>query len=79
MSESFLEKTDARKLAHAYVALAMAQDVAKRDLNDSAPARQPLLSMLGMAADLLEEILQHEQLEEYPPTLADTLTPELVM
>lgn len=79
MNESFLEKTDARKLAHAYVALALAQDVAKRDLNDSAPARQPLLSMLEMAADLLEEILENEQLEEYPTSLVDTLTPDMVM
>ena len=79
MNESFLEKTDARKLAHAYVALALAQDVAKRDLNDSALARQPLLSMLEMAADLLEEILQNEQLEEYPAVLAETLTPDMVM
>ena len=79
MNESFLEKTDARKLAHAYVALAWAQDVAKRDLNDSAPARLPLLSMLEMAADLLEEILENEQLEESPTTLAHTLTPDMVM
>ncbi|HLN99282.1 MAG TPA: hypothetical protein VK208_12550 [Pyrinomonadaceae bacterium] len=64
MSELFLEKADTRKLAHAYVALALAQDVAKRDLNDSAAATRPLLSILEMTADLLEEVLQKALPEE---------------
>jgi hypothetical protein len=79
MSEMFFEKTDARKLAHAYVALALAQDVAKRDLNDSAQAKRPLLSMLEMAADLLEEILQNAQPEECPTTLELMPNSDLVM
>jgi hypothetical protein len=68
MSGLFLENIDGRKLAHAYVALALAQDVAKRDVNE---ASRLLLFILEITAELLEEILQNALPEESP---TDSLT-----
>lgn len=68
MSELFLEKVYGRKLAHAYVALALAQDVAKRYVNEQ-PAHTvlgPLLTILDVTAELLEEILEDALPEEFP-------------
>src|SRR5258707_14513088 len=61
MSESFSEKNDSRKLAHAYVALALAKDVANGYVREQ-PAHavlHPLLSMLDVTARLLEEVLEN--------------------
>jgi hypothetical protein len=66
MSESFSEKNDSRKLAHAYVALALAKDVANGYVREQ-PAHavlHPLLSMLDVTARLLEEILENALPEE---------------
>jgi hypothetical protein len=62
MSEHFADKVDIRKLAHAYVALAMAQDEARRYVKQQHSAQAallPLLNSLEVTAELLEEILQH--------------------
>jgi hypothetical protein len=59
MSELFLNKTDVRKLANAYIALALAQDVAKRDLKDFAGATRTLVSILEITNELLEEVLEN--------------------
>lgn len=61
MSELSLEKTYTRKLAHAYVALALAQDEAKRYVSEHSAhaALGPLLISLDVTAELLEEILQN--------------------
>ncbi len=61
MTELFPEKVYARKLAHAYVALALAQDEAKRYASEHSAhaALCPLLTSLNVTAELLEEILQN--------------------
>ena len=61
MTELSLEKVYARRLAHAYVALALAQDEAKRYISEHSAqtALSPLLTCLNVTADLLEEILQN--------------------
>jgi hypothetical protein len=66
MSESFSGKNDSRKLAHAYVALALAKDVANGYVREQ-PAHailHPLLSMLDVTARLLEEVLENALPEE---------------
>ena len=73
MNELFLETADVRKLARAYVALALAQDIAKRDLKDSAEDTQPLVNILDISAQLLEEVLEYALPEKEPlpsPSLA---------
>ena len=68
MSEGFSERNDSRKLAHAYVALALAQDVANGYVHEQ-PAHAilfPLLSMLEVTARLLEEVLENVYPEEPP-------------
>ena len=69
MSEPFLEKVYGRKLAHAYVALALAKDVANRYVNEQRAhtALSPLLTILDITAELLEEILQNTPPEEFLP------------
>ena len=71
MNELFLQKTDSRKLAHAYLALAMAQDVAKKYVHEQPEhiSLHPLLSVLEVSAHLLEEILQNSMPEEGPLSL----------
>jgi hypothetical protein len=56
----FIENVDVRKLARAYVALALAQDEAKRYVtkHSTHAALLPLLTSLDITAELLEEILQ---------------------
>jgi len=68
MSELFIEKADVRKLSHAYIALALAQDVAKRDLNDAAGATRTLVSILEITAELLEEVLENALGKDSPPS-----------
>lgn len=60
MKELLPEKLYRRKLAHAYVALALAQDVAKCYVSEQPAhtALSPLLTILDVTAELLEEILQ---------------------
>ncbi len=61
MPEMFVENIDVRKLARAYIALALAQDEAKRYAvqHSTQAALLPLLTSLDMTAELLEEILQN--------------------
>jgi len=76
MSESFSEKNDNRKLAHAYVALALAKDVANGYVREQ-PAHavlHPLLSMLDVTARLLEEVLENALPEEDQALLEDSLS-----
>jgi len=68
MSELFLNKTDVRKLANAYIALALAQDVAKRDLKDFAGATRTLVSILEITTELLEEVLENAISGDSPPS-----------
>jgi len=71
MPDPSVEKVDVRKLARAYVALALAQDEAKRYARkySAQPALLPLLTSLDMTAELLEEILQNALPEkDVPPS-----------
>ncbi len=81
MPELSVEKVDVRKLAHAYVALALAQDEAKRYVrNHSAQAALlPLLNSLEVTAELLEEILQNALPEKDPPTASSITCSNMVM
>jgi hypothetical protein len=60
MSDLSTQNVDVRKLARAYVALALAQDEAKRYVakNPVQPNFLPLLTSLNITAELLEEVLQ---------------------
>ena len=71
MNGMFLQKTDSRKLARAYIALALAQDVAKKYVRERPEhmTLHPLLSVLEVSANLLEEILQNSMPEEGPLSL----------
>jgi hypothetical protein len=79
MSELFLQTGDVRKLAHAYVALALAQDIAKRDLKDFAEATQPLVHILDVTAQLLEEVLEYALPEKEPLPLPSLMCSDLLM
>jgi len=82
MSDSFSEKNDSSKLAHAYVALALAKDVANGYVREQ-PAHavlRPLLSMLDVTARLLEEVLENALPEEdqEDALLEDSLAEDLL-
>ena len=68
MTELSLEKTYVRKLSRAYVALALAQDVAKRSVSERSAhaALRSLLTFLNVTAELLEDVLQDALPEESP-------------
>jgi hypothetical protein len=68
MSELSTQTVDVRKLARAYVALALAQDDAKRYVaNNPVQANfLPLLTSLNITAELLEEVLQKALPEKNP-------------
>jgi len=74
MSELSTQKIDVRKLARAYVALALAQDEAKRYVakNGVQPDLLALLTSLDITAELLEEVLQNA-LPEKNPSLSPSL------
>ena len=79
MPELSVEKV--RKLAHAYVALALAQDEAKRYVSKHSAhvALLPLLTSLDITAELLEEILQNALPEEDPPCSPSITCSNMVM
>lgn len=75
MSELSTQEVDVRKLARAYVALALAQDEAKRYLakNPVQANFLPLLTSLNITAELLEEVLQKALPEKNPsPSLTSS-------
>lgn len=69
MLEISVEKVDVRKLARAYVALALAQDEAKRYVrkHSTQAGLLSLLTSLDITAELLEEVLQNALPEKDPP------------
>jgi hypothetical protein len=81
MTELSVEKVDVRKLARAYVALALAQDEAKRYVrkHSEQPALLPLLTSLDITAELLEELLQNVLPEKDPPPSPSITCLEMVM
>ena len=76
----YQEKIYNRKLAQVYVALAMTRDVAERfkSAKPEPEATHSLLTLLSVASDLLEEILD-EALPEPADTRADVEISELLM
>ena len=81
MSELYIEDINSRKLARAYVALALAQDVAKRYVSEKPDhiALQPLLTILNITAELMEEILQNAPPEESFISPTSKSCPEMIM
>jgi hypothetical protein len=81
VSELAVEKVDLRKLARAYVALALAQDEAKRYVEKhSAQARfLPLLTSLDITAGLLEEILANAMPEKDPASSSSITCSNMLM
>jgi len=81
MDELSPEKVDVRKLARAYVALALAQDEAKRYLSKHSvqTALFPLVTCLDMTAELLEEVLQNALPEKDPPCAEAIMSASMVM
>lgn len=75
MHELSIEKVDVRKLARAYVALALAQDEAKRYVSKHSvqSAMFPLVTCLDITAALLEEVLENA-LPEKDPTPSEAIT-----
>jgi hypothetical protein len=69
MPKLSVEEVDIRKLARAYVALALAQDEAKRYVwkHSARAGLLPLLTSLEVTAELLEEILENALPEKDPP------------
>jgi hypothetical protein len=81
MSELFIEGDDSRKLAHAYVALAMARDFAQRYIDDRSVREdlRPLLTTIDVAAELLEEVIQNVLPEPVAAPSLAVLSSENVM
>ena len=75
MPEPSIEKVDVRKLARAYVALALAQDEAKRYVwkHSAQDGFLPLLTSLDITAGLLEEVLV-KAMPENPSTPSPSIT-----
>ena len=80
MPELSNEKVDVRKLARAYIALALAQDEAKRYVSKhSGPSGfPPLLTSLKITAGLLEEILEHA-MPEIDPSPSPSMCSNMLM
>ncbi len=80
MIELSPEKVYARKIAQAYVALALAQDEATRYVSEhSAHALHPMLTTLHVTAELLEEVLQNVLPEEGPTQSLVITSSEMLM
>ena len=72
---------DNRKLARAYVVLALARDVASSYIAEK-PAHaglHPLLTMLEMTNGLLEEVLEHSMPPDLPKDTESEVCSELLM
>lgn len=81
MSELLPQKLNGHNLARAYVALALAQDLAKCYVSEQPAhtALQPLLTILDVTAELLEEILQEALPEESPVCSLSTPCSDVLM
>jgi len=81
MHELSQEKVDVRKLARAYVALALAQDEAKRYVSKHSVQSDmfPLVTCLDITAALLEEVLENAMPEKDPPCAEAITTANMLM
>ncbi|HEY8226668.1 MAG TPA: hypothetical protein VIG25_15415 [Pyrinomonadaceae bacterium] len=67
-TDNIRSEVDNRKIARAYVVLALARDVASNYIAEK-PAHaglHPLLTMLDMTNGLLEEVLEHSMTQDIP-------------
>jgi hypothetical protein len=74
-------EVDTRKLARAYVVLALARDVASNYIAEK-PAHaglHPLLTMLDMTNGLLEEVLEQTMPDDFPIESETEACSELLM
>jgi hypothetical protein len=74
-------EVDTRKLARAYVVLALARDVASNYIAEK-PAHaglHPLLTMLEMTNGLLEEVLEQTMPDDFPIESETEACSELLM
>jgi len=79
-TERTTEELRGRKLAHAYVALAMSRTVATRfAVEPDQGASQSLLTLLAVASDLLEEILEDQMPGPYEPSFSEASDFEFLM
>ena len=81
MHELSVEKVDVRKLARAYVALALAQDEAKRYVSKHSVQSGlfPLVTCLDITAALLEEVLENAMPEKDLPSTQEITSANMVM
>lgn len=81
MSDFFLNKLDAHKLAHAYVALTLARDVANQCVNQQSNHQdlRALITTLGVTAELLEELMTIALPEHVPARSTSILCSESLM
>jgi hypothetical protein len=81
MSDPFSKNSYNEQLTRVYVALAMAQDAARRWV-DEKPEYEPLkglVTTLEVTAQMLEEILEEALPEKPSTTSTDVSCPELIM
>jgi hypothetical protein len=82
MPQISIEKVDTRKLARAYIALALAQDEAKRYAWRQSAQQPGLLSVLkslDITAELLEEVLEEAWPEKDSPPATSITCSEMLM
>ena len=74
-------EVDQRKLARAYVVLALARDVAQSYIKQTPDHADlhPVVTMLDITNDLLEEILEHSMPLNIPSNRDDEVCSELMM
>ena len=81
MSFSLIGKEQVRELTHAYVAIALARDVAQRNVTEQ-PDRESLralLKTLNVATESLEEIMRKALPQDVLPEVPEMLYSEIVM
>ena len=81
MSQTFVDKNDNRKLAHAYVALTLARDVANQCVNQHPehPDLRAVVTTLDVTAELLEQLITEALPEHVPAPSLPELCSESLM
>jgi hypothetical protein len=81
MPQISIEKVDTRKLARAYIALALAQDEAKRYAwsQSAQPGLLSVLKSLDITAELLEEVLEEAWPEKDSPPAPSITCSDMLM
>ena len=81
VNELSIERIDGLRLAHAYVALALARNVAQQYVAEQPPNEglRSLLTTLDVTADLLEELMKRLFQNELPPPSSPVLSSSIIM